>query len=86
MTVTTLFENIIVKQLLEEPEDEKFAVAFYSDNEQKHSLEPSIMLIFKKDIAIKEDVVWKKPMVHNQRNYVREEKLINAFHVDTSQG
>jgi len=33
LTVTTLFENIIVKQLLEKPDDDSFAVAFYSDNE-----------------------------------------------------
>ena len=86
VTVTTLFENIIVKQLLQTPNDDKFAVAFYSDNEQKHSSEPSTVLIFERDVAVIQEVLWKNPMQHRQRNYEREEKLINAFHVDTSQG
>ena len=81
-TIETLPENIIVKQLLEEPENDTFAVAFYSEIPQ---FESSVTLLFKRDNT-GQLPGWGKPHLFKQKNSQRIEKLINAFHIDSRNG
>ena len=91
VNMTYYFENIVVKQLLKEPATDKFAVAFYLEQQDE---EPSCTLIFNQgDTAT--DHGWKYPELYVQKNQAnpnagfvfaneaRAEKLINCFHVDT---
>ena len=66
--ITLYFENIVVKQLLKEPAKDKFAVAFYLEQQDE---EPSCTLMFEQEEQEdhKSDHGWKHPELHLQKNF-----------------
>ena len=92
VSIQYYFENIIIKQLLREPASDRFAVAFYI---QQQDEEPNCTLVFKQGDSASYHG-WHQPQITMHKNEeiaiienlqeVRAEKLINSFHIDSEHG